>query len=416
MTDPHGLTSPEGALGLTRSRTEVAELLGQRIGLGHEINGRSIQTVDDLAAYGSDSKKWMEYNYDLLRTLFTNDTVAREYRTAIPQFLVTRDDRLNFRNSQKKTIHQLTKLESILERLEFYPEPGGDVTRRVRSDGRDKMDELRFSRRTVIAAAEVMEGELETHADLTRQLLKLDPWLAERCKNGTLTDRFNRLIQTFDEEPNYRLDDGEPLWGKFVETAVALLRPPRERFSFEDDAGTETEVQTLDGAFRRALEVDGFVVSGKTLHRALPVDVELPAAQSEVDRLLAKHGFATAIGHLKEALDAHGRGGWAAANSQIRTFLDALLDDMAIKLDPTAANLGSGQPRRTRLAAQGFLNRELNEWDDNGLGFINGLTKRLHPKGSHPGLSDEEDSTFRLHVVLLTARLLLTRLDTWGRA
>jgi hypothetical protein len=27
-----------------------------------------------------------------------------------------------------------------------------------------------------------------------------------------------------------------------------------------------------------------------------------------------------------------------------------------------------------------------------------------------------EDSTFRLHVVLLTARLLLTRFDTWVRA
>jgi hypothetical protein len=47
---------------------------------------------------------------------------------------------------------------------------------------------------------------------------------------------------------------------------------------------------------------------------------------------------------------------------------------------------------------------------------MNGLANRLHPKGSHPGLSDNEDSTFRLHVVLLTARLLLTRFDTWVRA
>jgi hypothetical protein len=193
-----------------------------------------------------------------------------------------------------------------------------------------------------------------------------------------------------------------------------LLRRPRERFSWECEDDTEPEPVTPDAAFRRALEVDGFVVSGSTLHRALPVDVGL--AQSEVDRLLEKHSFATARGHLREALDAHGRGGWAAANSQIRTFLDALLDEVTLRLDPTAAALGSGNPRRTKLAVQGFLSRELNEWDDNGLGFINGLMKRLHPKGSHPELSDEEDSTFRLHVVLLTARLLLTRFDTWGRA
>ncbi|MGO9837288.1 MAG: hypothetical protein ACLP1X_24100 [Polyangiaceae bacterium] len=56
-----------------------------------------------------------------------------------------------------------------------------------------------------------------------------------------------------------------------------------------------------------------------------------------------------------------------------------------------------------------FLLRELNEWDDNGLGFFNGLIKRLHPQGSHPGLSEDEDSTFRLHIVLLTARLVLKR-------
>jgi hypothetical protein len=57
----------------------------------------------------------------------------------------------------------------------------------------------------------------------------------------------------------------------------------------------------------------------------------------------------------------------------------------------------------------------LNEWDDNGLGFVNGLVKRLHPHGSHPGLSDQDDSTFRLHTVLLTARLFLVRFDTWGK-
>jgi hypothetical protein len=36
--------------------------------------------------------------------------------------------------------------------------------------------------------------------------------------------------------------------------------------------------------------------------------------------------------------------------------------------------------------------------------------RRLHPAGSHPGLSDEDDSTFRLHLVLLVARNLLRRI------
>jgi hypothetical protein len=134
-------------------------------------------------------------------------------------------------------------------------------------------------------------------------------------------------------------------------------------------------------------------------------------AENETTRLLQKHGFETAKGHLDQALDAHGRGDWAAANSQIRTYFDALLDNIAEKLDASAASLGSGQPRRARLGALGFLARHLHEWDDDGRGFINGLVRRLHPDGAHPGLSDEEDSTFRLHVVLITGRLLLTRFD-----
>lgn len=274
------------------------------------------------------------------------------------------------------------------------------------------MEELRFSRRTVIAAAEMMEAELGTHASLTRQLLKLDPRLAARCDAGSLADRFNHLIKFFDEDPSYRLDDGELLWDKFVEAAVSFLRPPAEIDDWlmgEGDA--KAEAQTPEAAFRRALELDGFIVSGKTLHRALPVDMGLPTAQSEVDRLLEKHGLVTAKGHLRQALDAHGRGDWAAANAQIRTFFDALLDEIAVKIDSTALGLGSGQPRRTLLASKGFLSRDLNEWDDKGLGFINGLAKRLHPKGAHPGLSDDDDSTFRLHVVLLTTRSLLTRFD-----
>jgi hypothetical protein len=34
----------------------------------------------------------------------------------------------------------------------------------------------------------------------------------------------------------------------------------------------------------------------------------------------------------------------------------------------------------------------------------------LHTDGSHPGLSDEDHSTFRLHIVLVTARTFLRRL------
>ncbi len=116
--------------------------------------------------------------------------------------------------------------------------------------------------------------------------------------------------------------------------------------------------------------------------------------------------------NLEQALENHARGRWAAANAQLRTFFDALLDGIAERLDPASATLASGQQRRAKLAAMNFLSIPLNEWDNDGRGgFINGLVKRLHPQGAHPGLSDDDDCTFRLHIVLLTAALLLRRFD-----
>jgi hypothetical protein len=37
-------------------------------------------------------------------------------------------------------------------------------------------------------------------------------------------------------------------------------------------------------------------------------------------------------------------------------------------------------------------------------GFNEGFFRRVQPAGAHPGLSDEGDSTFRLHPVLLVFR------------
>src|SRR5947209_851222 len=87
-------------------------------------------------------------------------------------------------------------------------------------------------------------------------------------------------------------------------------------------------------------------------------------------------------------------GHWASANSQIRSFLEGLLDAIAERIDPSAAALPSGQSRRTKLAEHNFLSRELNEWSDQGFGFINGLVKRLHPHGSHPAFPMKTTALF----------------------
>lgn len=50
-----------------------------------------------------------------------------------------------------------------------------------------------------------------------------------------------------------------------------------------------------------------------------------------------------------------------------------------------------------------LFSQALNESGDNGKNFLAGLWKRLHAEGSHPGISNEIDCTFRLQIVTATA-------------
>lgn len=175
-------------------------------------------------------------------------------------------------------------------------------------------------------------------------------------------------------------------------------------------------------AFLRGLALDGYVVSwdedsrAPLLRAALPDEVDLPAADDEVHQILKHFNFAVSMGHLDQAIEAHTRGDWAAANSQTRSFLEGLLDDIALHLDPQkASQQPSSENRRALLAERGFLSKDRNEWTADGKNYVNGLFKMLHTDGSHPGLSDEDHSTFRLHLVLITGRTLLRRLKSGNR-
>jgi hypothetical protein len=181
---------------------------------------------------------------------------------------------------------------------------------------------------------------------------------------------------------------------------------------------------SLDGSFPeqerlvRALALDGFGIEWSDdcrrpplLRAALPGDIDLTATDDEVHQLLKHFDFQVALGHLDQAIEAHTRGDWAAANSQTRTMMESLFEQIASHIDPAeAAAAGSSENRRAWLADRGFLSKARNEWTNDGKNYINGLFKMLHTEGSHPGLSDDDRSTFRLHVALVTARTFLRRL------
>jgi hypothetical protein len=133
-----------------------------------------------------------------------------------------------------------------------------------------------------------------THAELTRSLIKLGPNLMQAVGGqGSMADRLNRLMVLVldDLSPDYAVDDGRLLRDALVENAVALL--PGYGYDSERADDETSYLPPRAAAFLSALELNGFTVSGGELRRALPVDVALPTAQSEVDRLLEKHKLTT---------------------------------------------------------------------------------------------------------------------------
>jgi predicted nucleotide-binding protein len=81
----------------------------------------------ELSGSADEEKKWRDYNFDLLRAAFTSDAIGREYRGAIP-IDVNKYDRVDYDHLQNRIAVQISKLESVLERLVLYPEPGAQST------------------------------------------------------------------------------------------------------------------------------------------------------------------------------------------------------------------------------------------------------------------------------------------------
>jgi hypothetical protein len=266
-----------------------------------------------------------------------------------------------------------------------------------------------FTRPTINAAGRTIDAWSQSSLDSFLLEHDLDRWPPA---GKSVVTRANLLIRYLLDSPDATTGDGENLIDTVVRDLVKRAIPVRSDLDFAEQ-------------FRklaRALAVDGFVVTDGELRRAMPVALGVAAADDEVHQLLKRFGFDTPMGHLDQAIKSHGNGLWAAANSQLRSFVEGLIDEIAEKLaqqGPPEKLAQQGPPlpspggaRLTWLAKLNppFVLPGSNEWDGQGKGFLEAFFRRLHPQGSHPGLSDDDDSTFRLHTALVVARLLLRRL------
>jgi hypothetical protein len=110
---------------LTVGRASAAVQISERLEIGKELRARKVVNDSDLSALKQEYDKWSRYNRDLLTRIFDNDTYEREY-TWSPGFgSVNLNPSLN---DEVNRYHgylddEILRLESLLERLPFIPEP-----------------------------------------------------------------------------------------------------------------------------------------------------------------------------------------------------------------------------------------------------------------------------------------------------
>jgi hypothetical protein len=263
-----------------------------------------------------------------------------------------------------------------------------------------------FTRPTIIAAIEFL-GKQHSQADFNQMVLRLG--LENEIPSRTdlsvskKSDLLGRIVVHRPDDLIQTVDGGTTLAEAVVREAVHVSQP---------DSQFVPQI-----TFMRGLARDGYVIAwdegarSPVLRAALPSELKVPAVDDEVHQLLKDFQFRTPLGHLVQAVEAHTRGDWAAANGQLRTFLESLFDDFARHIKgPEAVEHLTSENRRALLGEIGFLAADRKEWTKDGKNYINGLFKMLHTEGSHAGLSNEDHSTFRLHVTLVTARTFLRRL------
>lgn len=264
----------------------------------------------------------------------------------------------------------------------------------------------RFSRDTIINIISIYDNS--AHSTLDRLLLRFDlDEIAPRSLSlRSLSNRCTKLCRHIFDNPDALSPNERNLTYELIEFIIE---------SRERDFNNWFSSERPD--IINSLSKDGYTIADGTLTSLLPDSINLPEKQDEIFTLLDTFEFSTSKGHLNQAIDAYTRSNWAGANGQLRTYVESLFDDFAYKLgtesNPTPTT--NSHNRRLFLSQLNppFFNPGLNEWlPGNTKDFIQGFWSRLHPTGSHPGLSDEEDCTFRLHLVLLTSHHFLRRLNS----
>lgn len=105
------------------SKEDAEAKIADRIEKGEELHDRQVHDWEGLRAARRDYDRWSDYNDELLKRLFTNESLAREYSQPVPiaSFWGSRNFTTYVNDFYKDINRKINRLGSIKERLELIP-------------------------------------------------------------------------------------------------------------------------------------------------------------------------------------------------------------------------------------------------------------------------------------------------------
>jgi hypothetical protein len=107
---------------LLLTKDAVRQQVTERISLGNGLNNEAIHVPDDLTRLRHDHTRWHRFNVDLLKKLFSDDSVADEYDRRLHVMYAPETFLQSIQSFHDDTEIYLNRLRSIVERTELYEE------------------------------------------------------------------------------------------------------------------------------------------------------------------------------------------------------------------------------------------------------------------------------------------------------
>ena len=267
----------------------------------------------------------------------------------------------------------------------------------------------KLGRRTLSALTEVLNARF-SNSEIRDLLFKHG--LADRYEGANKADRLAAVFHPLVNPQRYSslwTPDGLPYedyegevrsaWDVIDEVALDIYQTLEASPHWEQG-------ERLLGTLRGSLRVDGLDLLDGRVVPFLSPSVDTATEQGSLESRLDALGFKVARNHLDQAVDNAARRNWESANSQIRSFLEAVCDAVADQLHTGSSEAPTRGAARQYLADEGFI----DEYEDK---LLRAFFKVLHGGGGHSGTSKEADCHRRRLMAFSLANYYLDRLEEW---